>query len=80
MKLFGSYFGVLGIGVWLKKIWALFIRIKAFCLLIIALLGLLYTCPGGWMGWVGGWLDYLIIKPAQPPIGVGAWAELGNIL
>ena len=28
-------------------------------------------------GWVGGWVD-LGLKLTQPPIGVGAWAELGN--
>ena len=36
----------------------------------------------GWVGgWcVGGWLDFLKIKPSQPPTGagVGAGAELGN--
>ena len=40
---------------------------------------------GGWMaewvvGWLGGWLDYLRLQPAQPPIWVGAWAELGKNL
>ena len=32
----------------------------------------------GGVGWMSGSLDYLRLKPAQPPIGVGAWAELGN--
>ena len=30
-------------------------------------------------GSIGGWLDYLRLKPVQPPIWVGALAELGNI-
>ena len=38
---------------------------------------------GGWLdslgdGWMNGWLDYLRLKPAQPPIWVEAWAELGK--
>ena len=28
---------------------------------------------------MGGWMDYLRLKPAEPPIWVGAWSELGNI-
>ena len=31
------------------------------------------------MSEVSGWLDYLRLKPAHPPIWVGAWTELGNI-
>ena len=33
----------------------------------------------GWVGgWMSGWLDYLRLKPAQPPISVEAWTELGK--
>ena len=27
---------------------------------------------------MGEWLDYLRLKPTQPPTCVGAWVELGN--
>ena len=35
---------------------------------------------GGWMGgWmVGGWLDFLTIKPSQPPNRAWVGAELGK--